>query len=49
MFGSTKELLVVAAIAVLAGVLVGFGGLYVADHLAHHRTTSSASPWIGKR
>ena len=41
-------MLAVVAIAVLAGILVGFGGLYVADHLAHHRTAPSGSPWIGK-
>ena len=50
MFGSTRELVIVAAVVVLAGALVGFGGLYVANNwVAHHRATSSVSPWLGAR
>jgi hypothetical protein len=40
MFGSTKELLIVVAIVALAGTLICFGGLYVADHIAHHGPSS---------
>jgi hypothetical protein len=49
MFGSTRELVIVAAVVVLAGAVVGIGGLYVANYwVAQHRAISSVSRgWAG--
>ena len=35
MFGSTRELIIVVTVIVLAGILGGVAGLYVSNHRPH--------------
>ena len=51
MFGSTKELVIVVAIVVIAGLVVGFGTLLAgASYIQQRRDTSSVNQlFVGRR
>src|SRR5579863_3400653 len=44
MFSSQKELMVLLAVVVMAGAIIGFGPMYAVNHwIAHRRITYSSS------